>query len=90
MECENQKQSHTENQTLRWFVLFTMTKVYLKMLMQPKEYIMLMSVERSVVFKKSSRDAYIITPTCEKAKYTVLATGHAAGEYMSPFKFASI
>ena len=60
------------------------------MLMQPKEYIMLMSVERSVVFKKSSRDAYIITPTCEKAKYTVLATGHAAGEYISPFKFASI
>ena len=59
--------------------------------MQPKEYINADESgfstnlnQKKTFFKKSSRDAYMITPTCGKAIYTVLATGNAAGEYMPP------
>ena len=33
-------------------------------------------------FKKSARDAYLTTPTCGKAMYTVLVAGNAVGEYL--------
>ena len=35
--------------------------------------------QKKMEFKKSSRDVYMITPTCGKAIYTVLLTGNAAG-----------
>ena len=38
--------------------------------------------QRKLFFKKSARDAYLKTPTCGKAMYTVLAAGNAAGEYL--------
>ena len=40
--------------------------------------------QKKMEFKKSSRDVYMITPTCGKAIYTVLLTGNAAGSYMPP------
>ena len=40
--------------------------------------------QKKMFFKKSSRNAYMMTPTCGKAMYTVSATGDAAGEYMQP------
>ena len=35
-------------------------------------------------FKRSSKDSYLLTPTCGKAMYTVLVCVSASGEYLPP------
>ena len=40
--------------------------------------------QRRMFFKKSAKDAYLITPTAGKAMYTVLVTGNAAGDFLPP------
>ena len=39
---------------------------------------------KSMFFKKSSKENYLMTPNCGKAIYTVLVAGSAAGEYLPP------
>ena len=39
---------------------------------------------KKMLFKKSSKEAYMMTPNCGKTMYTVLVVGSAAGEYLSP------
>ena len=38
----------------------------------------------TLFFKKPSKDSYLLTPTCGKAMYTVLACGSASSEYLPP------
>ena len=40
--------------------------------------------KRKMFFKKSSRDSYLLSPTCGKAMYTVLVCGSASGIYLPP------
>ena len=40
--------------------------------------------QKKMFFKKSARDAYLITPTAGKAMYTILVTGNPEGEFIPP------
>ena len=40
---------------------------------------------QKLFFSRKSKQAYMLTPTCGKAMYTVLFTGNANGDYLAPF-----
>ena len=40
--------------------------------------------QRKLFFKKATKDAYLISPNCGKAVYTVLVAGDAAEEFLPP------
>lgn len=42
------------------------------------------------VFKKSAKDAYLITPTASKAMYTVIVSGNAAGDFLPLLVYKAI
>ena len=41
-------------------------------------------IRKKCFFKKSAKDAYLITPIAGKSMYTVLVTGNREGEFLPP------